>query len=104
MTEVLSNSFFICSPCSSCLNGESNCGQESITQKLRGPKPENRTVVQPHRSATCLPNQLPNFAPGNKLDVIILEQLAKGIAGHKVKITLAPFSAPIGMAKGDSLH
>src|SRR5205814_2766702 len=28
----------------------------------------------------------------------------KSIAGYKVKIALAPFSSPIGMAKGDSLH
>src|SRR6266487_2968293 len=100
MTEVFSNSFFTCSPSSSCLNGESNCGQQFTTRTLRKLKPGQ----QSNRSAICLPNQLPNFAPGNKLDVIILEQPAKSIAGHKVEITLAPFSAPIGMAKGDALH
>ena len=46
-------------------------------------------------SVLRLPDQLADFAPGNKLHVIFLEHLAKRIAGHEVKIALAPFSAPI---------
>src|SRR5437870_3806553 len=55
-------------------------------------------------SVLCLPDQLADFAPSNKLYVIFLEQLAKNVAGYKVEIALAPFSAPIRMAGGHSLH
>src|SRR2546427_12244081 len=55
-------------------------------------------------SVLRLPNQLADFAPGNKLHVILLEQLAKSVAGHKVEIALTPFSAPIQMAKSHAFH
>src|SRR2546422_2594684 len=51
-----------------------------------------------------LTDQLADFAPGDKLDVILLEQLPKSIAGHESEIALPPFSAPIRMAKGHALH
>src|SRR5882724_542026 len=78
------------------------CPHGRASDTIAGPV---ATDVLPLRgSLHCLPDQLAEFAPGNKLDVILLEQLAKSIAGDEVEIALAPFSAPIGMAKGHSLH
>src|SRR5713101_1972808 len=52
-------------------------------------------------SAIRAPSQ---FAPGDELDVLFPEQLAKFRAGEKIKIALTPCSAPgITLARG-SFH
>src|SRR6266496_2229259 len=49
-------------------------------------------------------DQLTNFAPGNKLDIVFLKQLAEGITGDKLEIALPPFSSPVRMGESHRSH
>ena len=44
------------------------------------------------------------FAPGNQLDVLLLEQLAEFGAGEEIEIALAPSGAPSVPLAGSGFH
>ncbi len=49
-------------------------------------------------------DELANFAPANELNVVLLQQRAKLVAGEEVKIALSPRSSPVWMIKSHSAH
>src|SRR6478609_8894451 len=56
------------------------------------------------KTSGLLGNQLTNLTPGDELDVVLLENFAKSVAGEEVEVALAPGCAPVRMIRSCAAH
>src|SRR5688500_20198800 len=61
-------------------------------------------MVSPDQNSLPFVLQLPDLAPGNELDLILLENFPEFIAGEEIEIALSPRRAPIRMIMSSCPH